>query len=137
MTPRELNAEVERVIFGHEVRASMDGVDYSTTEHAQWNDSYIKVAGPGGLVVFGGHRRVRDFSTSIADAWRVIEKLAPFYNFGLNAQIAEGYGVGAFVASFDERVASGWRSGPMQGADTAPRVICLAALAALRGKDPR
>lgn len=63
-------------------------------------------------------------SADIAAAWEVVEKMR-----------TEGYGFiltdcPAYVCAFDLDSSVEWRS----KADTAPRAICLAALAAVRGR---
>jgi hypothetical protein len=121
---RALDAEVDRVVFGHRVRMLASG-------GAQWW---------GETEAFTGWHNVPPYSTDIAAAWLVVEKLtAEGYWMSLEGWDKNTLLEASWTASFwCDRGACSVHGGPSDSghgsgdvsADTAPLAICRAALAA-------
>lgn len=76
------------------------------------------------------------FSTDIAAAWEVVEKLSQHFHLKLNSPFVTGQ---PWFAGFTESGVTGWNGVPDFTAkgDTAPLAICRAALKAVDGQEKR
>lgn len=129
MKDRDLDAQIEQELFGNEVRkidSAWDGTDYSTTGHAKWNDSYREVMTISGALSVGGHRRVKEFSGSISEAWLVVEKMRWMGFFFALGDLKAG----RWHVRFKKTEAESERVGIVEDS-AASRAICLAALKAI------
>lgn len=123
---RDIDALIERHVFGNEVRkitSLWDDEDYSTTCKPIWDDSYDTLQTISGEVRFGGARRVKRYSTDIAAAWLVVTKMRSL-----------GYGCEICGDLDDCWEVSFWgqnRNSVVEEAGRCPRSICSAALRAV------
>lgn len=107
--------------MGHHVGIVDDafsGPRFYYTEDAPFREEWIRVESISGPASVPVHRRIQAYSTDIAAAWEVLEKI-----------ISDG---GAFTLLYDH----GWfanKEGFDEGSSetTAPHAICLAALKAV------
>lgn len=106
-----LDSEVARVVFGWEVKSGMPGTD------ATWVTN-----GPHGI-----WRQGPSFSTNIAAAWTVVEKLLEMQPAHEDIHIEHLIGCGWKVSScLDQGQWTDWVAGK-----TVPEAICRAALKAV------
>lgn len=115
MTDRELDALVAEKVMGWECTIKMNELG---EEYTEWSN------GKGGHLSDWGELRMTDvapkYSTDIAAAWEVVEKLDLLVPTRFLVRDVDGW----VVANYDEDL----RREDGIVADTAPRAICLAAL---------
>lgn len=122
MENRELDAQVAEKVMGWR----KDGAMWVTAEGRT----------PDGWD-YASREVLPNFTESISWAWQVVEKMWPrmpktswgIYRFQLNRRDS-----GEWVCEFAPDAEGDWRSHAVGKADTAPKAICLAALAAVEGK---
>lgn len=121
---RELDAWVAEKVMGWVDVSKEHHWNYIRGCSAGWPDEYSGLPPDGytGDDEFKrDYRRIPNYSTSIADAWVVVEKLASTYLFCL--ENSGSFWVADFGRSADRRAQC--------TAGTAPHAICLAALKAV------
>lgn len=108
---RELDAEVAERVFGFKVVRDPNDIDLIAQD-----DSFVPT------------RRVPPYSTDIAAAWLVVEKLSDRFHCRIKTPFMAGE---KYFAGFTPLGVTGWNGRPDHegSGDTAPLAICLAALA--------
>jgi hypothetical protein len=118
---RELDALVATKVFGLRVVTAAES-QVSIARHLDPTDRFVEVDVAG---VFCGMKGIRHYSTDIAAAWQVVEKMRSSGHLSDINTRSEYVECEFWTGNHTDGVAS---------SDTAPHAICLAALKAL-GRD--
>lgn len=119
----ELDALIAKGVMGINLSQECEGDIYEEGDH--WTCTYCSKVGYWGES-FKHTIEPKQYSTDIADAWEVVEKLLPLFRFAL-AQIDSGT---KWFAQFENIEHFGeWKAFEAEE-DTAPLAICRAALLA-------
>ena len=124
---RELDALIAEMVMGltrHDESYMVDGA--GKVLRFVWRDG-------GGACVYSGDMFLPHYSTNIADAWEVVEKLGRWRGFDFMLVMPDPeqtFHLHTYEAGWYEATNDGPERRVVSDADTAPLAICLAALKA-------